>query len=179
VSDGTVIHEDAEDYLDAVPVGDGIAVRMAENVAATLADHVDRLIRFLETGETEQRRDGLFKRAASPDDVLKRMFPDAYRDSVDATAFRLRHAAALRDTTAARRVHARCAGAAQHVLSPAEADDWITTFAKAQFLGTPRKGRKTDPTTLWLAHVQDSVLSAMNTGLFPTIRTHGSSRDAT
>jgi hypothetical protein len=179
VSDGTVIHEDAEDYFDAVPVGDGIAVRMAENVAATLADHVDRLIRFLETGETEQRRGGLFKRAASPDDVLKRMFPDAYRDSADATAFRLRHAAALRDTTAARRVHARCAGGAQHVLSPAEADDWITTFAKAQFLGTPRKGRKTDPTTLWLAHVQNSVLSAMNTGLFPTIRTHGSSRDAT
>jgi hypothetical protein len=150
-----------DDYFDAVPMGDEIMVSMSDNVARTLAHLVDRLIRFLETGEVEERRATVFRHASS-DKVLRRMFPDAYRDHTEAQAFRDRHAALLKDTEAPRRVLARCTEDLAHILPRAEVDDWLVTMALARFLVLPRKGKQLGMTGTWLNHVQECLVRVVN-----------------
>ena len=151
-----------DDYFDAVPVADGVAVRMSDNVALILTQLTDRLIRFLENGEVGQRSRGPFRRALTPDMMLCRMFPDAHRDSAQARSFRERHAAVLRDSTAPRRVHARCAGDTVHVIDHAEVDDWLVTLGLARFLTLPRDAATPDLTGTWINHMQECLVGAVN-----------------
>jgi hypothetical protein len=149
-----------DDYFDAVPVSDGIAIRMSDNVAAILAQLVDRLIRFLENGELDSLP-GL-RRGPSSDKVLQRMFPNAYRSAAESRAFRTRHAAALRDTAAARCVQARCASDTSYVINTAEVDDWVSTLGLARFLLFPRDTATTDITGTWLNYMQECLIAAIN-----------------
>jgi hypothetical protein len=152
-----------EDYFDAVLVGDGIAVRMSDNVAVILTQLVGQLIRFLETGELEQQRRGPLRRGPSPDKMLRRMFPDVYRNGAEARAFRERHAAALRDSAAPRQVHARCANDTMYVISRAEVDDWIVTLGLARFLVLSRDAEALDNMTgLWINYMQECLVTAVN-----------------
>lgn len=151
----------SEDYFQAVPVPDGIALSMSANVAVVLADQAGRLIRFLETGETERRRTGLLRRLESQVDVERRVFPDAYRTRPDADAFRERHATALRDTSAAERVRAWLTDPADSVLPTGAVDDWLVTFGQARFLTAPRTGAPSDLTVRWLNHVQHALVHAL------------------
>lgn len=152
-----------EDYFDAVLVGDGIAVRMSDNVAFILTQLVGQLIRFLETGELEQQPRGPLRRGPSPDKMLRRMFPDAYRNGAEARAFRERHAAALRDSAAPRHVHARCANDTMYVISHAEVDDWIVTLGLARFLVLSRDAEALDNMTgIWINYMQECLVTAVN-----------------
>lgn len=151
-----------DDYFDAVLASDGIAVRMSDNVAFILTHLVAQLIRFLETGELERQRRGPFRRTPSPDKVLRDMFPDAYRDRGEARAFRARHAAALRDSAAPRRVYARCASDTGYVITHAEVDDWLITLGLARFLVMSRDAPSPDMTGIWIIHMQQCLIAAAN-----------------
>jgi hypothetical protein len=122
----------ALDYFDAAPVGNGIAVRMSRNVSLILSQLVDELIRFLENDELELQNRGTDRWAFASAVLLRHLFPDAYRDNAAVRAFRERHAAALRDSAAPRRVHARCADGTEFVISHTEVDDWLTTLGLAR-----------------------------------------------
>jgi hypothetical protein len=152
-----------DDYFDAVLVADGVAVRMSDNVAVILTQLAGRLIRFLETGEVEQQG----RRALTPNKMLRRLFPDAYRGSAEARAFRDRHAAALRDSNAPRLVHARCGGGTECVIAHAEVDDWLTTLGLARLLTTPRDATTMDMTGIWINHMQECLITAINPRLAP------------
>ncbi|HYQ68584.1 DUF2017 family protein [Actinophytocola sp.] len=147
-----------EDYFDAVLVADGIAVRMSDNVALILTQLAGRLVRFLETGEVEWQG----RRATAPDKMLRRLFPDAYRNSAAARAFRDRHAAVLTDSNAPRLVHARCGGGTEHVIAHAEVDDWLVTLGLARFLTTARDARTVDMTDIWINHMQECLVTAVD-----------------
>jgi uncharacterized protein DUF2017 len=147
-----------EDYFDAVLVADGLLVRMSDNVALILTQLAGRLVRFLETGEVERQG----RRAPAPNKVLRRLFPDAYRDGAQARAFRDRHAAVLKDSNAPRLVHARCGGGTEHVIAHAEVDDWLVTLGLARFLTTPRGARTVDMTGIWINHMQECLVTAIN-----------------
>jgi hypothetical protein len=163
MTDAARWYEASEDQFDAVPVATGVLVRMSENVAVTLAHRVDLLIRFLEDGALEPVRSGILRRAVRPADVLLRMFPDAYPDRAESDAFRARHEAALRDSTAARRVKAHLIGDRSSVLSTADVDDWLATFGLARFLTMRRRGPHSDtPTLSWLNHVQQRLILAVD-----------------
>lgn len=151
-----------DDYFDAVPVADGVAVRMSDNAARVLTQLAVQLIRFLETGEVDQPRRGLLRRPLTPDSLLRRMFPDAHRDSAQARAFRDRHAAALRDSAAPRRVHARCASDTSYVIDHAEVDDWLVTLGLARFLTLPRDAASPDLAGIWINHMQSCLVGAVN-----------------
>ncbi|HEX6359198.1 DUF2017 family protein [Actinophytocola sp.] len=161
-----------EDYFDAVLASDGIAVRMSDNVAHVLTQLVARLIRFLETGEVHEERRGPLRRARSADKVLRHMFPEAYRDRAEAHSFRERHAPALRDSAAPRRVYARCATGAEYVIDHAEVDDWLVTLGLARFLVLPRDAATHDMTVAWLNHMQVSLISTVNPQLANLVATH-------
>lgn len=150
-----------DDYFDAILASDGIAVRMSDNVAHILTRLVAQLIRFLETGELEQQQ-GLFRRGPTPHKVFTRMFPDAYRDRAQARAFYDRHAAALRDSTAPRRVYARCASDTTYVITHAEVDDWLITLALARFLVVPRDAATPDMTGTWINYMQERLIAAVH-----------------
>jgi hypothetical protein len=137
-----------DDYFDAVLASDGIAVRMSDNVALILAQLVGRLVQTLESGE--------------PVKALRRMFPDAYRSRGDARGFRERHAAALRDTTAARCVLARCTSATQHVINHAEVDAWVATLGLARLLDQSRHDTRPGMTGTWLTYMQECLVVAVN-----------------
>lgn len=151
-----------DDYFDAVLASDGVAVRMSDNVAAILTHLVAQLIRFLETGELTPENRGPLRRPRTPDKVLRHMFPDAYRDRAQARAFRDRHAAALRDSAAPRRVYARCAGDTVYVISHAEVDDWLVTLGLARFLVMPRDTTRPDMTGTWIMYMQECLIAAAN-----------------
>jgi hypothetical protein len=151
-----------DDYFDAVLASDGIAVRMSDNVAVILTHLVAQLIRFLETGELEQQRRGPLRRSPSPDKVVRHMFPDTYRDRAEAKAFRIRHAAALRDSAAPRRVYARCTSDTVYVITHAEVDDWLVTLGLARFLVMPRDAPSPDMTGTWICYMQERLIAAAN-----------------
>lgn len=156
--DGHIQYGTTDDYFDAVLASDGVAVRMSDNVAHILAQLVAQLIRFLETGELEQQRQGLFRKGPSPSKVFTRMFPDAYRDGAMARAFYDRHAVALRDSAAPRRVYARCASDTAYVITHAEVDDWLVTLGLARFLVLPRDAATPDLTGTWINHMQERLV---------------------
>lgn len=140
------------DYFDAVPSAGGVAVRMGANVAATLHHHADRLVRALEE-------------PGDPDEMLARLFGDAYPDRAASQDFRRRQARWLRDSSAPRRVRDQLAVAPNHVLSPPEVDDWLVTFALARFVDAPprRRRRRLSRPVLeetWFNHVQESLVLA-------------------
>jgi hypothetical protein len=149
-----------DDYFDAVPASDGVAVRMSDNVAEVLADLLHRLLRLLEDGQAEPR--GRFRRSRSAEAVLCDMFPDAYRDRAEARSFRERHAAVLRDTTAVRRVRDRCVSGTEHVIDHAEVDDWVVALGLGRFLSARRDTRKIDTVGVWINHVQANLVVALN-----------------
>jgi hypothetical protein len=150
------------DYFDAVLASDGIAIRMSDNVALILAHLTDQLIRFLETGELEQQRRGPLRRGLSPNKVLHRMFPNAHKETNESQAFRERHAPTLRDSNAPRRVHARCTTATTHIINHAEIDDWLITLGLARFLIIPRDATTPDMTGIWINHIQERLVIAIN-----------------
>ncbi|MGH3863714.1 DUF2017 family protein [Actinokineospora sp.] len=152
----------SEDFFDAAAVGDGVAVRMSANVAETLTHLAGELIRFLETGEVEPAKTGVFRRTVTAADVRRRMFPDAYRDRVEAEAFRERHSGRLRDPSAARRVRQTLTGGTNHVLSRAQVGDWISTFGLARFLTLDRKSKRLGMVGSWVNHVQETLILATN-----------------
>ena len=144
-----------DDYFDAVPVADGVAIRMSVNVAEIFTDLLHELLRFLEDGQGARR-------GRSWDKVLRDMFPDAYRDRAEAQAFRERHAAALRDTAAVRRVRDRCVSGTTCEIDPAEVDDWVVALSLARFLHTRRNARKPADLDIWINHAQAMLVAALN-----------------
>jgi hypothetical protein len=150
------------DYFDAAPVSDGIAVRMSPNVSLILSQLVGELIRFLDNDELELRNRGTDRWAFTPAVLLRNMFPDAFRDKAAARAFRERHAAALRDSAAARHVHTRCANGTEYVISHAEVDDWLTTLGMARSLVLPRTARDPGVTGAWITYMQERIAVAVN-----------------
>jgi hypothetical protein len=147
-----------EDYFDAVLASDGIAVRMSDNVAHILTQLVVQLIRFLETGELEQQRQGIFRRGPTPTKVFNRMFPNAYRDTTESQAFHARHIVALRDSAAPRRVYARCATETAYVITHTDLDDWLITLGLARFLVQPRDAAMPDMTGTWINYMQERLV---------------------
>jgi hypothetical protein len=158
--DENVLDGITDDYFDAVPVSDGVAVRMSDNVAEILTDLLHRLLRLLEEGQVEPG--GRFRRGRSAEAVLCDMYPDAYRDRAEARSFRERHAAVLRDTAAVRRVHDRCVGGTEHVIDHAEVDDWVVALGLGRYLFTRRDTRKIDAIDLWINHMQANLVAALN-----------------
>lgn len=151
-----------DDYFDALPVVEGILVRMSDNVAATLAHHVGELIQFLEHDEVPPKRTGFLRRRLSAEDVLRRMFPDAYRDRATADDFRTRHASLLRDSTAPRRVRAQCLGGRSFLLDHQDMDDWMIALGLVRLMLHPRHGVDRSMTNVWFWHMQDSLVLASN-----------------
>ncbi|RKT87932.1 protein of unknown function [Saccharopolyspora antimicrobica] len=149
------------DFFAALPTNGGIAVRMADNVATVLAHHADRLIAFLERGELDKRRSGPFRRVTTESDVLRRMFPDAYRDSSDSEAFRVRHENALRDSAAAHRVRDRLRSGSTFVVPEPEVDDWIVTYALARYLIMDRRSRRPGMEFWWMNYVCGALIEAV------------------
>lgn len=147
-----------EDYFDAVLASDGIAVRMSDNVARILTHLVAQLIRFLETGELEQQREGLFRRGPTQAKVFNRMFPNAYRDAAESRNFHTRHNAVLRDSAAPRRVYARCTNDTAYVIAHTELDDWLITLGLARFLTQPRDAAMPDMTGTWINYMQERLI---------------------
>jgi hypothetical protein len=90
--------------------------------------------------------------------VFTRMFPDAYRDGAAARAFYDRHAAALRDSAAPRRVYARCVSDTAYVIAHAEVDDWLITLGLARFLVLARDAATPDMTGTWINHMQERLV---------------------
>ncbi|MER7082480.1 protein of unknown function [Saccharopolyspora kobensis] len=149
------------DFFAALPTNGGIAVRMADNVATVLAHRADRLIAFLDRGELEKRRSGLFGRVTTESDVLRRMFPDAYRDPSEAEAFRARHENALRDSAAAHRVRDRLRSGSTFVVPEPEVDDWIVTCSLARHLVAGRRSRRPGMEFWWMNYVCDALVDAV------------------
>lgn len=149
-----------DDYFDAVPVSDGVAVRMSDNVAEVLTDLLHQLLRLLDDDLVERR--GRFRRGPTPESMLRDMFPDAYRDRAEAKAFRERHAAVLRDTAAVRRVRDRVVRGTTHVIDQAEVDDWIVALGLARYIRTRRNARRIDEFGIWINYAQASLAVAVN-----------------
>ncbi|MGW5055384.1 DUF2017 family protein [Actinokineospora sp. NPDC004072] len=155
------------DYFDAAVAADGVVVRMSDNVAATLAHHVEKLARFLETGALDPAPGGLFRKQTTAEEVVRRMFPDAYPDRGESDAFRARHTAALGDSGPARRFVQRCTAASQHVLPPAEADEWVGVLGMVRFLAFPRTGHRGEATELvWFNWAQEALVAALHPDWF-------------
>lgn len=152
----------SDDYFDAAPVADGVAVRMSDNVAATLAHRVGQLARFLETGEADLPPGGLFRRRTTADDIVRRMFPDPYPDRAESDAFRTRHTAALGDSGPARRVAARLSSASQHVLPRAEVEEWLSALSLVRYLASPRGGGVDTPDLIWFTWAQEVLIAALH-----------------
>ncbi|MFC5289427.1 DUF2017 family protein [Actinokineospora guangxiensis] len=153
----------SEDYFDAAPAADGVVVRMSANVAATLAHRVERLARFLETGEVDAAPGGLLRRRTTAEDVIRRMYPDVYPDRAAADGFRQRHSAALGDSRAARALVFRCSAQTQHVLSREEAEGWIGALGLVRFLTAERTGRGGDAADLvWFSWAQEALVGALH-----------------
>ncbi|UVS78889.1 DUF2017 family protein [Actinokineospora sp. UTMC 2448] len=157
----------SDDYFDTASTGDGVLVRMSDNVAATLTHHVERLARFLETGAVDAEPGGLFRRRTTSEDVARRMFPDAYPDRAESDAFRARHTAALGDSAAVRRFIHRCSTGSQHVLPREEADEWIGVLGMVRFVAFPRTGVRGDaPELVWFNWAQESLVAALHPDWF-------------
>ncbi|GAA4423198.1 DUF2017 family protein [Actinokineospora soli] len=154
----------SDDHFDAAPTGDGVLVRMSDNVAEVLGHRIGLLARFLETGEVDTPPGGLFRRKTTPEDVVRRMFPDVYADRAEADAFRARHTAVLGDSGPARRFVARCAAGSEHVLPRAEVEEWLGVLSQVRFLTLDRdRAPKPHPDLVWF----DWALSALLLALHP------------
>lgn len=153
----------SDDYFEAEPVSDGIAVRMSDNLAEILTEMTHLLLRLFEGGLASDGRfgGGRFRRGRSAEAVLRDMFPDAYRDRAEARSFRERHAGVLRDTAPIRRVRDRVASGTTHVISVEEIDDWLVTLGLGRFLYIRRNARKTDGLGWWISHVQTSLAATI------------------
>ena len=155
------------DYFDAAPTADGVVVRMSANVAQTLSHRVGLLARFLETGEVDTPPGGLFRRKTTPDDVVRRMFPDAYPDRAESDAFRARHSAALGDSAPARRFIERCAAGCEHVLPRELVEEWLSVLGLVRFLTCERVGRQPDsPDLVWFTWAQEALVAALHPDWF-------------
>ncbi|MCP2167752.1 DUF2017 family protein [Goodfellowiella coeruleoviolacea] len=164
------------DHGDVVRAGDGVVLRMSGNVAVTLRDVLERLARLLRDGRLpEERRGWRLRRPATADEVLRRMFPNAYTDSAHADWFRQRHLPALRAgaLAATERVLGRWGGAESAYLDLVEVDDWLMVLGLARFLFSARAGGgRTAPgvgsaagqaalTTLWLNFLLERFVLAV------------------
>lgn len=154
----------SDDYFEAEPVSDGIAVRMSDNLAEILTEMTHLLLRLFEGGLASDGRfgGGRFRRGRSAEAVLRDMFPDAYRDRREAQSFRQRHARVLRDTAAVRRVRDRVVAGTTHVIDQAEIDDWIIALGLSRFLFERRNARKTNELGCWISHVQAMLAATIN-----------------
>ncbi|ATE54124.1 DUF2017 family protein [Actinosynnema pretiosum] len=151
------------DHFDASPVGDGVLVRMSDNVARTLAHHLGLLARFLEDDVYPEPRRSLLRRRP-PRDVLAALFPDACPSRAESEDFRARHAAELRDAAPVRRVLERCATPTPFVLTRAEADDWLIALPLARRL--PRRpGPERVMVEAWFAHAHEYLVLALRPDL--------------
>ncbi|GLZ33210.1 hypothetical protein Lesp02_53980 [Lentzea sp. NBRC 105346] len=148
------------DHFDAVVGGDGVLVRMSENVATTFGFHFDELIRLLDTGEPPDIRIGLFRRRPKLDDVLRKLFPDVYRDRADSDDFRSRHAALLRDCAAIRRVRARFGESTLLVVPHPEVVEWVQVTALLRNFHLVRCGQQC-ATVIWCKHVLEQLVLAV------------------
>lgn len=159
--------EVTDDYFEAAPVDDGIAVRMSDNLAGVLTEMTHLLLRVFEGDLAPNGRLGgsRFRRGRSPEAVLRDMFPDAYRDRAKARSFRQRHSGVLRDTAAIRRVRDRVAAGTTHVISEAEIDDWLVALGLGRFLFVRRNARKTDQLGWWISHMQSTLAITINPSL--------------
>ncbi|MCP2259976.1 hypothetical protein LX15_003687 [Streptoalloteichus tenebrarius] len=86
-----------DDHVDVVAVPDGVAVRTRENVAVLLARIVEQFVSLLEHGEAPgPRRWFGLRPPVSAEEILRGMFPDAFKDLARAAEFRRAHGTAMR-----------------------------------------------------------------------------------
>ncbi|SHE96425.1 DUF2017 family protein [Streptoalloteichus hindustanus] len=156
------------DYLEAVAAPDGVVVRMSENVAVVVEHILERLTRFLADGEAPgPRRWFGLRRAPSTEDLLDRMFPDAYQDSASTAAFRARHRSAMRAEAlaAAQRVRQRWAGQPLMYLERQDVDDWFVVAGLARFLFGGRRRSRDVMEVVWLNFLMDRLVAASHPSL--------------
>lgn len=155
---------EGHDYFDAVGAGDGVLVRMSDNVAATLTHLIGQLVAFFERSElpAEHRR---LLRKASARDVLRRMFPDACDSRAESDEFRTRFHELLTDTAPAHRVSKRLAEPTPVLVPFDEADDWHVTMALVRALNLARSAPD-QSVTEWTRAVQDHLIRAVEPKAF-------------
>lgn len=162
------VHQ-AQSQFQVVPVPDGVLVTMSTDALTVFRQTLLQLAALLERREvieTRRRAFGL-ARPVSADDVLARMFPDAYADAASAMGFRQRHEATMHaDVLAATGRVLDWDGTTPAHLSGEDVDDWLMVIGAAQFLFVPRtRGLRasvpTVPLQRWLSHVQHQLVMAV------------------
>ncbi|MFS8098771.1 hypothetical protein LFM09_16705 [Lentzea alba] len=150
---------EGHDYFDAVAAGDGVLVRMTENAATTLAHLVSQLVAFLEREETLPGHKRLL-RAMKPEDVRRRMFPDACGSRAASDDFRARFREVLTDPAPAHRVAQRLQEPTPLLVPFDELEDWHTTMALVRALHLATRAPD-QMVVVWTKVVQEHLIVAL------------------